>query len=40
MSASPNGGFCRISSLDIAVRLYVGFQVMVLIPGSSIKQFK
>ena len=31
--------FCRISSLDIAVRLHVGFPVMVLIPSSSIKQF-
>ena len=31
--------FCRISSFDIAVRLYVGFPVMVLIPSSSIKQF-
>ena len=31
--------FCRISFLDIAVRLYEGFPVMVLIPSSSIKQF-
>ena len=29
--------FGRISSLDIAVRLYVGFPVMVLIPSSSFK---
>ena len=33
--------FCIISSLDIhvAVRLYVDFQVMVLILSASIKQF-
>ena len=32
-------GFCSISSLEVAVRLYVGFSVMVLIPSSSIKEF-
>ena len=31
--------FCRISSLDIAVRLYVGFPALVLISSSSIKTF-
>ena len=31
--------FCRISFLEIAVRLYVGFPVILLIPSSTIKQF-